>query len=93
MRYLGRRPLIEDGTVKSKPTALMSARIGYDFAHRWRVSAEVFNLLNRRDSEIDYFYASRLPGEGLGPDDGGLRDVHFHPADPTTVRVSVSTTF
>jgi hypothetical protein len=43
----------------------------------------VFNLLNAKDSDIDYFYASRLSGEPLG----GVDDIHFHPALPRTARV------
>jgi hypothetical protein len=35
-------------------------------------------------SDIDYFFASRLPGEPLG----GIEDIHFHPAVPRTIRIS-----
>jgi hypothetical protein len=71
----------------------MSARIGYEIDSRWTVSAEIFNLLNRDDSEIDYFYASRLAGEPQGPDEGGTNDIHFHPTDPISLRLSVTARF
>ena len=93
MRYFGPRALIEDDSVRSDATMLMSARIGYQFRRGWTLSAEAFNLLNRKDSEIDYFYASRLPGEPVGPDEGGFNDVHFHPSDPISFRVALSTRF
>ena len=46
---------------------------------------DVFNLLDAADSDIDYYYASRLPGE---PADG-VDDIHLHPTLPRTVRVSL----
>jgi hypothetical protein len=36
-------------------------------------------------SDIDYYYVSRLPGEL--PD--GVADIHFHPAQPRSGRLSV----
>jgi hypothetical protein len=57
------------------------------------VTAEAFNVLDRKDSDISYFYASRLRNEAPGPDDGGYDDIHFHPAEPASVRVSLSARF
>jgi outer membrane receptor protein involved in Fe transport len=42
-----------------------------------------------RDNDIEYFYASRLPGE---PDEG-VEDIHLHPAEPRTFRVSLTRRF
>ncbi len=85
-RYFGPRALIEDDSVRSKATSLVNLE-GRLQVHRarcaWRV--DVFNLFDARDSDIDYFYASRLPGE---PADG-IDDVHLHPALPRTARVSL----
>ena len=50
---------------------------------------DLFNLLDAKDSDIDYFYESRLPGEPAG----GVEDVHFHPALPRTARVNLVVTF
>ncbi len=44
---------------------------------------EGFNLLNSKVSNIEYYYASRLPGEPAG----GVNDVHFHPVEPLTFRL------
>jgi hypothetical protein len=97
MRYFGPRDLIEDESAESRATMLMSARIGYEFENRWTVSAELFNLLNRRDSEIDYYYPSLLPSEQaagiVGPDEGGFNDVHLHPADPISFRITLTRRF
>ncbi len=85
VRHMGSRPLIEDGSVRSNPSTLVSANAGVRLAPRIRLVADVFNLLNRAVSDVDYFYASRLRGEAAG----GVADVHTHPAVPRTMRVSL----
>lgn len=88
VRYFGPRPLIEDNSVESQSTLLVSGRVGY----RWTdvdVWIEGFNLFDRSDSDIDYYYASRLPGEP----DGGIEDVHFHPVEPISMRAGVMIKF
>lgn len=93
VRYFGARPLVEDGSVKSDETLLVSMRTGYRFNRTWRLTLEVQNLLNRRDSEIDYYYPSRLRGESVGQVEGGYADRHFHPVDPLAFRVGISAEF
>jgi hypothetical protein len=46
-------------------------------------------IVNARASDIDYFYASRLPGEPSA----GVDDIHTHPAEPRTARLSVLYSF
>jgi hypothetical protein len=58
---------------------------GYEIAKNVRITVDVFNLLDAADSDIDYYYTSRLPGEPAG----GVDDIHFHPTLPRTARVSV----
>jgi outer membrane receptor protein involved in Fe transport len=84
-RYFGPRPLVEDNAIRSKATSLVNLEAGYKLSPRVRVALDVFNVLNAADSDIDYFYRSRLPGE---PADG-LDDVHLHPTLPRTARVSL----
>ncbi len=50
---------------------------------------EVFNLFDAEVSDIDYFYASRLPGE---PADG-VEDIHTHPSLPRSARVALQLSF
>ena len=40
---------------------------------------------NAQVSDINYFYASRLPSEPIG----GLDDIHFHPTQPRSARFAV----
>jgi hypothetical protein len=88
-RYFGPRPLIEDDSIRSAPSHLVNARIGYRITPRFRLDLDVFNILNSQASDIDYFYASRLAGEPAG----GVEDVHFHPVEKRAFRLGVSTSF
>jgi hydrogenase/urease accessory protein HupE len=89
LRYFGPRALVEDDSVRSDPTILLSANLGYQLDKTWTIQAEVFNLLNRKDSAIDYFYASRLPGEPAA----GVNDIHFHPVEPVSFRIGLMAKF
>ena len=87
-RYFGRRPLIEDNSVTSEPTALVDLRIGYKFSERARLWLDILNLLDNRGAhQIDYFYPSQLANE-TAP----VYDVHFHPVEPLSIRVTLSLT-
>ena len=84
LRYFGSRALTQDNSVRSEPTSLVNLQAGYDLARNLRVTADLFNVLNASVSDIDYFYESRLKGEAAG-----VEDIHFHPAVPRTLRVSL----
>ena len=84
-RYFGPRPLLEDGSVRSAATSLVNLEAGYRLSPSVRLALDVFNLLNARHSDVDYFYTSRLPGEPAG----GIDDVHFHATLPRTARLNL----
>ena len=88
-RYFGPRPLVEDDSVRSEATTLVNLQAGYRLSNRARLVLDVFNLFDAEDSDIDYFYASRLPGEE--PD--GVEDIHFHPTATRTLRVNLHVRF
>ena len=54
-----------------------------------RVALDVFNLFDRKASDIDYYYASRLTGEPAG----GVDDIHFHPVEPRSFRLTLTANF
>lgn len=89
LRYLGPRPLIESAAVQSDRSFLVNIVGGYKLAPRTRIVVDVLNLLNSRDSDIDYYYRSRLPDEPAE----GADDVHTHPLQPRTIRVSLRLEF
>jgi len=88
LRYFGPRDLTSDGIHRSNLTALLNAEIGYKINKTWRVSAEFLNLLNRRDSDIDYSYISRITPTATP----AFTDV-FHPTEPFQVRFGLGRTF
>jgi outer membrane receptor protein involved in Fe transport len=89
LRYFGPRPLIEDDSIRSKATSLVNLEAGYKLTRTVRVAVDVFNLLNAKDSDIDYYYPSRLLGEPAG----GVDDIHFHPTLPRAARVHLQVGF
>ncbi len=89
LRYFGPRPLIDNNSVRSQATSLLNGQLGYELHHNVRLVADIFNLLNSRASDIDYYYVSRLPDEPLE----GVADIHTHPTLPRTARVGLSLQF
>ena len=89
VRYFGPRPLIEDNSVRSRSSTIVNLQFGHDLAEGLRVGVDVFNVLNAEVSDIDYYYASRLPGEPAG----GVNDIHTHPAEPRSARAFVAYAF
>jgi outer membrane receptor for Fe3+-dicitrate len=87
-RYFGPRPLIEDNSVRSRSTATVNGRVGYKFSTKTKIELEGFNLTNRKSSAIDYYYASQLRGEAAP-----VADVHFHPIESRSFRLTLSHLF
>jgi outer membrane receptor protein involved in Fe transport len=88
LRYLGAAPLIEDNSMRSESTLLLNAQAQYEFNPAWSLSVEVLNLLDSDDHDITYFYESQLPWEAAA-----VEDLHFHPAEPRSVRVTLQARF
>jgi outer membrane receptor protein involved in Fe transport len=87
-RHFGAAPLIEDDSVRSKPTTLVNLEVGRRFFERYKVSAALYNVFDSEDSDITYYYESQLPGESAP-----VADIHFHPVEPRTLRFTLSATF
>jgi outer membrane receptor protein involved in Fe transport len=88
LRYFGPRPLMEDNSVRSSSTVLTNLRVAYRLDAKTRIAADVFNLFNRKASDIDYYYDSQLRGE-TAP----VTDRVFHPVEPRAVRVTLTHNF
>ena len=89
LRHFGPRPLIEDNSRRSSSTSLVNGRVGYKVTDLVTVAVDVLNIFNTEVSDIDYFYPSRLPGEPAA----GVEDIHFHPEEPRSARVSLGMKF
>mgnify|MGYP000312210033 CR=1 FL=1 len=82
-RYLSSRTIDSDDDISPPSTFIVNTQVRYR-EDSWDVVLEVLNALDSDDHDIDYFYASRLQGE---PSEG-VEDLHFHPVEPRTVRVT-----
>jgi hypothetical protein len=88
LRYFGPRNLTSDAIFRSHTTALLNGGLAYQIGEKWRISAEILNLLNRADHDIDYAYESRItptsPSQFTGV---------FHPVEPIQVRFWIGRSF
>ncbi len=87
-RHFGPAPLIEDNSVRSQPTTLVNVQAGYRFNRQWKLSAALYNVFDSKDNDITYYYESQLANESQP-----VADIHFHPVEPRTVRLTATYAF
>jgi len=106
-RYVGERPLTEDGAFKSPPFSVFNAQLGYRFDNGWRVQLDILNLFNSRTDQASYAYGSLLKSDPLyaqcntptaaAPPTAvcinGVMDRVLHPVEPFTVRGTLAARF
>lgn len=88
LRYFGPRPLTEDDSVRSHASLTLNGRIGYRLRNDLRLEIEGFNLTNRRDAAVEYYYESRLKNEPVA-----RGDIHVHPIEPRSARITLVKTW
>jgi TonB dependent receptor/Carboxypeptidase regulatory-like domain/TonB-dependent Receptor Plug Domain len=88
LRYFGPRDLTSEGIYRSSATALLNAQVAYQINKSWSVKAELLNLLDRLDHDIDYAYTSRIAPTATP----AFTDV-FHPVEPFQVRFGLQFRF
>lgn len=91
-RYLGAGALIEDNSQRSHPSSTFNLRATRQLRDwiGWpaELTLDVFNLLNAKVNDIQYYYESQLPGEAE-PVAGRI----VHPAEPRTLRLTLRANF
>jgi hypothetical protein len=85
LRYIGPRPLVADNSVRAPSSMTINGRLAYRLRKGVQLELEGFNLANRREAAITYFYASRMQGEAAARE-----DLHFHPLEPRSARLSLT---
>jgi hypothetical protein len=88
LRYFGPRVLTSDGIYHSPVTALLNGELGYQFSKKWHVAAEFLNMLNAKDSDIDYAYPYQTTPT-TAPAFGRVT----HPTEPFLARFELKRTF
>lgn len=86
-RYLGPGALVEDNSVRSRPSSTLNLRIARPLGRAAELTLDVFNLTDREVDDIQYFYASQPPGRAAA------EDRHVHPAEPRSARLTLRLAF
>jgi len=89
LRYLGAYPLSSDNAVKGSGYHEWNSDVRYAFSGGWSAAVGIYNILNTRANAMEYWYVDRLPGEPAG----GVADVHVHPLEPISFRVTLAKKF
>jgi hypothetical protein len=88
LRAFGPRDLTSDAIYRSNATILVNAEVRYRITRKWSFFVEALNLLNRRDSDIDYAYTSRITPTA----DAAFTRV-LHPVEPFQLRFGLRRSF
>jgi outer membrane receptor protein involved in Fe transport len=88
LRYFGASPMTQGNATRSRPSLQLYAEAGYHFTPALSGVVSVFNLLDRQDYDIEYYYSSQLRGEAAP-----VNDIHFHPAERRSIRAALTYRF
>jgi outer membrane receptor protein involved in Fe transport len=88
-RYLGSEPLTPDNTVRGAGYGEWNADVRYSTAGGWNLGLGLYNILNQHADAAEFWYIDRLRGEVAQ----GVADLHTHPLEPFTVRLTIGKTF
>ncbi|MDB5718699.1 MAG: TonB-dependent receptor [Sphingomonas bacterium] len=88
LRHLGPYPLIEDNSERNKGSTVVNMRGAWK-PGKLEVYAELLNILDSRDKDIEYFYESYIPSVDAAPVEGRLSRV----VEPRTFRVGMKYNF
>jgi len=89
IRHVGAAALAEDNAWRSPPATTVHLRLQRRVSSHLDLAMDVLNLTNRANNDISYLYTSRLRGEAAS----GVADVHVHPAQPRTLRLTARLSF
>ncbi len=92
LRHFGPRPLTGDNSMRSNGTTTLNGKLGYRVSNDTRIELIGFNLLNSKQSAIDYAVDSYTPPGSTTPLPSGTYRV-FHPIEPINFRVMLITRY
>jgi outer membrane receptor protein involved in Fe transport len=81
-------PLIEDGSVTARDGTRADLLLRWAATPHLDLRAELLNVFDADDADIEYFYESRLAAEP-----GAAEDRHFHPELPRLLRLTLRASF
>jgi TonB dependent receptor/TonB-dependent Receptor Plug Domain len=89
LRYLGAYPLSSDNALQGSGYHEWNGDVRHSFGGGWKAALGVYNILNAKANAMEYWYVDRLPGEPAA----GVADVHIHPLEPISVRLTLTKNF
>ena len=81
LRHIAEYPL--DNGATADASTLVNWRTGYQVTDQLKLTLDILNLFDSNDHDIEYFYASQLPGEN-----SPVGDHHYHVFEPRTWRLA-----
>jgi outer membrane receptor protein involved in Fe transport len=88
-RYLSGFPLSSDDEIQGHGYAEWNGDAHYDIGSGWSTGVGVYNLTNKHADAAEFWYIDRLKGEPAG----GVADVHVHPLEGRSVRLTIAKRF
>jgi hypothetical protein len=88
-RYLGAFPLTPDDQLRGAGYGEWNGDVAYQLSGGWKLGLGLYNILDTRANAAEFWYIDRLSGEPAE----GVSDLHVHPIEPRTVRVTIGKAF
>lgn len=88
-RLLGPYPLSADDVVHAPGYGEWDAAVHYLWRDGWTYGFGLYNLFDSHANAMEYWYIDRLRGEPAA----GVPDIHVHPLEPFTLRLTVGKHF
>ena len=88
-RYLSAFPLSSDDEVQGHGYGEWNGDAHYEIGAGWSASLGVYNILNKHADAAEFWYIDRLPGEPAA----GVADLHVHPLEPISARLTIARKF
>ncbi len=88
-RYIGASPLSSDDVVQGHGYGEWNGDVHYDIGKGWSTSLGVYNITNKKADAAEFWYIDRLKGEPAA----GVADIHTHPLEPISARLTIAKKF
>ena len=88
-RYIGAAPLSSDDVIQGHGYGEWNGTVHYDIGRGWSAGLGVYNITNKKADAAEFWYIDRLRGEQAD----GVADIHTHPLEPISARLTVAKKF
>jgi outer membrane receptor protein involved in Fe transport len=82
-------PLSPDNAVQGHGYGEWSGDAHYVLGHGWSAGIGIYNITDKKADAAEFWYTDRLRGEPAA----GVADVHVHPLEGRTARLTIAKSF